>query len=96
LSKTVDTYTLEGFEIGSANSINAEKAAEMLRNGKIDLLVTDNNLLKYDYIVRRAAADFNVPMILNGRLGKAIAEAANAKTTVYDLREYWRSRGADK
>jgi len=28
-------------------------------------------------------------MILNGRLGKAIAEAANAKTTAYDLREYW-------
>jgi len=96
LSKSVDTYTLEGFEIGSANSINAENAAEMLSNGKIDLLVTDNNLLKYDYIVRRTAADFNVPMILNGRLGKAIAEAANAKTTVYDLREYWRSKGADK
>ena len=96
LSKSVDTYTLEGFEIGSANSISAKKAAEMLSNGRIDLLVTDNNLLKYDYIVRRTAADFNVPMILNGRLGKAIAEAANAKTTVYDLREYWRSRGADK
>ena len=96
LSKSVDTYTLEGFEIGSANSINAEKAAEMLSNGKIDLLVTDNNLLKYDYIVRRVAADFNVPMILNGRLGKAIAEAANAKTTAYDLREYWRSKGAYK
>ena len=96
LSKSVDTYTLEGFEIGSANSINAENAAEMLSNGKIDLLVTDNNLLKYDYIVRRTAADFNVPMILNGRLGKAIAEAANAKTTVYDLREYWRSKGAYK
>ena len=96
LSKSVDTYTLEGFEIRSANSINAENAAEMLSNGKIDLLVTDNNLLKYDYIVRRTAADFNVPMILNGRLGKAIAEAANAKTTVYDLREYWRSKGAYK
>ncbi|MFP3278945.1 MAG: carbamoyl-phosphate synthase (glutamine-hydrolyzing) large subunit [Candidatus Micrarchaeota archaeon] len=89
LSKSVDTYTLEGFEIGSAKSINAEKAAEMLRNSKIDMLVTDNNLRRYDYIVRRAAADFNVPMILNGRLGKAIAEAANAKTTAYDLREYW-------
>jgi len=96
LSKSVDTYTLEGFEIGSAKSIKAEKAAEMLRNNKIDMLVTDNDLRRYDYIVRRAAADFNVPMILNGRLGKAIAEAANAKTTAYDLREYWSSRSPGK
>ncbi|MFP3288854.1 MAG: hypothetical protein RXO35_00230 [Candidatus Micrarchaeota archaeon] len=74
--------------------INSTASQERMK--EIALRLTDNNLRRYDYIVRRAAADFNVPMILNGRLGKAIAEAANEKTTAYDLREYWSSRSPDK
>ncbi|MBT4409413.1 MAG: carbamoyl-phosphate synthase (glutamine-hydrolyzing) large subunit [Bacteroidetes bacterium] len=54
--------------------------AEYIKNGLIDLVINiPKNLsqgeLKNDYIIRRSAIDFNVPLITNARLAEAFINA---------------------
>jgi len=55
-------------------------AYTMLRNKEIDLVINipkdlTENELKNDYIIRRAAVDFNIPLITNARLASAFIYA---------------------
>jgi len=83
-------YTLSEVYINGAESINKEKAEELVRGKKIEIIVTDGYLKKIDYNIRRLAVDYNIPLILNGRLGEEISKALleSDSLTFYEISEY--------
>lgn len=51
-------------------------ASELLRNKQVDLVINipknmSSEELQNDYIIRRSAIDFNIPLITNARLASA-------------------------
>ncbi|AFZ71212.1 carbamoylphosphate synthase large subunit [Caldisphaera lagunensis DSM 15908] len=81
-------YTIDELGI-SGKELNYEKAYEMTLNKKIDLIITDGFLIEKDYKIRRTAADLNIPIILNGKLGKEISMAMKEnKYTFYENKAY--------
>ncbi len=85
-----DLMTLKGAEAGDGEVKSAEEAIDAMREGKVGMLVTQDDLRSTDYSVRRTAADLNIPMVLNFRLAKALAAAFKDRhISVKELREYW-------
>ncbi|QKQ99627.1 carbamoyl-phosphate synthase (glutamine-hydrolyzing) large subunit [Metallosphaera tengchongensis] len=81
---TLDVLPLPGFEMSTR-----DEAVEMMAKKEIELLVTNGYLKSIDYKVRRAAADFNVPLILNGRLGREVSGAmVSNELTFYEIERY--------
>ncbi|MEM3971706.1 MAG: carbamoyl-phosphate synthase (glutamine-hydrolyzing) large subunit [Saccharolobus sp.] len=84
-------YTLSDLQIKGADIIDKTKAEELVRNKKVEIIVTDGYLKKIDYNIRRSAVDYNIPIILNGRLGeevsKGLLEQLNS-LTFYEITEY--------
>ena len=78
-----------------ANGINAEivywpldtrkpNAAEVLKSGKVDLVINipktfQEDELTNDYIIRRTAVDYKIPLITNRQIVMRLAEALNEK-----------------
>jgi carbamoyl-phosphate synthase large subunit len=65
-------------------------AYEMIRNRQIDLVINipkdlSEEELDNDYTIRRAAVDFNVPLITNARLASAFIYAIS-RYTMDDLK----------
>jgi carbamoyl-phosphate synthase large subunit len=95
LSKWFDVKTISGSELESFDSISQEKAVELMRLHKAGIVVTEGSHIGSDYVVRRGAADLNVPLVLNGRLGLALAEAMGRKgfgtesLECSEMGEYW-------
>ncbi len=89
-SKTLAVNTLEGASIGNLPQISQSKADSMLRSKKIDLVVTDGAMIDIDYNLRRRAAEMNVPLVLNGRLGAMLASQLNSRFTFEEMGEYWK------
>ncbi len=84
-----DLCTLEGASVDNLHSISLDEAVHMLKGGKIDLVVTNGNMMEKDYAIRRTAADINLPMILNGRLADRVLGAFSEKKLTYlELSEY--------
>jgi len=55
---------------------------------KVGLVITDGRMPEVDYELRRTAADMNVPLVLNGRLGREVAEAIKRNEMSFlELRE---------
>jgi len=88
LGKRLDLYTLDFANI-SGNKLSAKGAVEKMKNGGIDLIITDSNMINYDYEIRRLAVDMNIPIVLNGRLGSELAKAFTEKASIKELKEYW-------
>ncbi|BCU71407.1 carbamoyl-phosphate synthase (glutamine-hydrolyzing) large subunit [Stygiolobus caldivivus] len=86
----VVTYTLQGAEIEGVESVGIKEAITLIRDRKVDIVVTDGYLKKLDYEVRRIAVDYNVPIILNGRLGAEITKSFSIqdRLTFKELKEY--------
>ncbi|BBD71750.1 carbamoyl phosphate synthase large subunit [Sulfodiicoccus acidiphilus] len=80
---TLDLIPLDGLEL-----IERERAIQMIREGKVEMLMTDGYEIKMDYDVRRTAADFNVPLVLNGRLALELSKAFREELTFYETRAY--------
>lgn len=64
-------------------------AYDLIKEGKVDLVINipktlENKDLNNDYSIRRAAVDFNVPLITNARLASAFIYAIS-KYTLEDL-----------
>ncbi len=92
LSRYADVYTLNVAKVSSAKEISVIDALSMLKAGSIDLLVTDNYIKDVDYEIRRLAADLNIPLILNGRLGCEVSFSFSKLSeglTFREMREYW-------
>lgn len=87
----LNVFTIDTFAVENAQIISMEKAMELVRTKKVEIIITDGYLKQYDYSIRRNSVDFNIPLILNGRLGaevsKAIAKVWD-KLTFNEITEY--------
>ncbi|PMP87978.1 MAG: hypothetical protein C0172_03630, partial [Caldisphaera sp.] len=81
-------YTID--ELGIYGKVlNYWEAEKIILNKEIDLIITDGYLIDKDYKIRRNAVDLNIPIILNGKLGKEISLAIKEKkNTYYENKEY--------
>ncbi|AEB94404.1 MAG: carbamoyl-phosphate synthase (glutamine-hydrolyzing) large subunit [Metallosphaera sp.] len=81
--------TLEHFEVSGFDVISPDIALNMIGRGEIDLIVTNGYMKSFDYKIRRLAVDLNVPIVLNGRLGREISHAMiKNEMTFYEMRRY--------
>ena len=79
--------TVKGMEAGE-NAMDYSEAVKLIASRKVGLVITDGYMPLVDYDLRRTAADMNVPLILNGKLGKEIAIAINrGEMTIIELKE---------
>ncbi|QGR19491.1 carbamoyl-phosphate synthase (glutamine-hydrolyzing) large subunit [Stygiolobus azoricus] len=84
------TYTIQGAEIEGIESVDVKEAISLIKDRKVDIVVTDGYLKKLDYEVRRIAVDYNIPLILNGRLGNEVTRSFSIqdKLTFNEVKEY--------
>ncbi|MBB5252322.1 carbamoyl-phosphate synthase (glutamine-hydrolyzing) large subunit [Sulfurisphaera ohwakuensis] len=81
-------YTLSEASIGIEEK-NINDIIELIKNRKVEIVVTDGYLKHIDYEVRRIAVDYNIPIILNGRLGAEVTRAfSHPNVTYYEISEY--------
>ncbi len=89
--------TLEGCEPrgGYESVLTLREAVSMVRSGGIGLVFTTGYTPERDYIVRRAAADYSVPLVLDARLARELAQSILSHTSgglrleARELSEYW-------
>lgn len=89
LGNGFNIYTLEKNAAKNTVSIGQDEAVEYIRNKKIGAVFSEGRIPEYDYRIRRACADFNVPLILDADLGLALSENFKVKTEAKELRSYW-------
>ncbi len=92
IGKLLDVVTIEDYPIKGARQVSKGKALDMIRAGKIGIVMTDNDMSGKDYMLRRQAVDLNVPLVLNGRLAAKLAEAFNeydGYTEAKEMKEYY-------
>jgi len=80
--------TLDRMSVRGAEKLDESKIVDLLRGGKIDMVITDGYEIDKDYQIRRTAADFNVPLILNGKLGYEVARSLTTELTFYETKAY--------
>ncbi|MDK2868960.1 MAG: carbamoyl-phosphate synthase large subunit [Pyrococcus sp.] len=89
----IKTYSIDG-SIGEIE-ISKQEAVNMIKEGKIDIVITTGYAKDKDYEIRRLAADLNVPLVLDANLALELAKAIEWKTKtqeefeIKELREYW-------
>ncbi len=81
--------TLSNAEACDAESLSVKEAVAKMKTKEIDMVITDGNTRDIDYDVRRAAADLNVPLVLNGRLAEKLADAMKYSDVTYsEMKDY--------
>jgi carbamoyl-phosphate synthase large subunit len=96
LSKLFPVYTLEGLDTWG-EIIKEEEALKLMNDGKIEMVVTDGAVHERDYLTRRRAADLNLPLVLNARLGKELSRAIlYGETDIDEMRQYWKKSKAPR
>ena len=84
----LQVYTLKEASIGIEEK-EVKEVIDLLRDRKVEIVVTDGYLKQIDYEVRRIAVDYNIPVILNGRLGAEVTRAFSyPNVTYYEISEY--------
>lgn len=86
--------TVEDMEVDGVDALSAERAKEAVVSGKVGLVLTTGYAPQKDYALRRAAADMNVPLVLDGKLALFLAEAlkwlhGGGELEARDMKEYW-------
>ncbi len=87
LKGLIDVFTVEDYPIANAQSISSADALNMIEKGKVGIVMTDNDLKKKDFGIRRQAVDFNIPLVLNGRLASQLSDAFVKSTDFNDVKE---------
>ncbi|MEM0154644.1 MAG: carbamoyl-phosphate synthase (glutamine-hydrolyzing) large subunit [Methanothrix sp.] len=86
----LDLYGLEGYESDASDILMSRKEAlDAIKNRTIDIVFTEGHIPESDYWIRRACADFNIPIVLNSKLGLRLAGAFGVKTEAKELKDYW-------
>ncbi|QXJ29877.1 carbamoyl-phosphate synthase (glutamine-hydrolyzing) large subunit [Saccharolobus shibatae] len=83
-------YSISELPLRGIETIDKTKAEELVRAKKVEIVVTDGYLKKFDYNIRRTAVDYNIPVILNGRLGYEVSKAFldYDSLTFFEISEY--------
>ncbi|EZQ04854.1 carbamoyl phosphate synthase large subunit [Candidatus Acidianus copahuensis] len=84
----MEVVSLQGSSVWE-EELESSAALALIVNGKVGLLITDGYLKPIDYAIRREAVDYNVPVILNGRLGKEITKALFKTNITYYEKSYY-------
>ncbi len=87
-------FTVEGMGVDGFEELPAERVEQLEAAGRIGLVVTTGYAPHRDYRIRRLAADLNIPLVLDARLGEKLAEAIlwhkrGGVLEVREMREYW-------
>ncbi|MEM1620121.1 MAG: carbamoyl-phosphate synthase (glutamine-hydrolyzing) large subunit [Fervidicoccaceae archaeon] len=89
----VETLTLEEAEVQGLERVNRAKALGLLAERRVGLVLTSGHAPSLDYKIRRAAADLNVPLVLDSHLAAELARAMMSldltDIEVRELSEYW-------
>ncbi|MDE1768743.1 MAG: ATP-grasp domain-containing protein, partial [Candidatus Micrarchaeota archaeon] len=93
LSESMTVSTLEDAPMHNHPTIAKAKALEMIHKGNIDLVITNNDMRAIDYEIRRSAADLNIPLVLNARLGLELAKSISAPMDYEEMKSYWKANG---
>ncbi|MCL4373381.1 MAG: carbamoyl-phosphate synthase large subunit [Candidatus Marsarchaeota archaeon] len=78
LSRDFDIMTIGGAYAINARKLSINSALEAI--DRLSLVITNGSIKNFDYKIRRKAVDSNIPIILNGRLGSALAGAISKYT----------------
>ncbi|WP_394326657.1 hypothetical protein [Thermococcus piezophilus] len=82
-----EVFTLED-ALSIGKPISKEKAIALMKNSKIDLVMTSGYAKGRDYKVRRTAVDLNVPVVLDANLAYELSKAfAWAKKNSFEIKE---------
>ncbi|MEM3791276.1 MAG: carbamoyl-phosphate synthase (glutamine-hydrolyzing) large subunit [Candidatus Micrarchaeaceae archaeon] len=84
--KEFAVFSLEGY--GKGKGVKKKEAIEKLKSGEIDLVITSGYMKEIDYEIRRTAADFNVPLILDSKLGLELSKSFGEELEVKEYSEY--------
>lgn len=91
-SSEYNVFTLED-SLRHGDTLGKEEAVELMKLGKIDLVITSGYAKDKDYKIRRTAVDLNIPIVLNANLGyelsKAFVWARKNCFEVKELSEYY-------
>ena len=95
-----EPLTIEGMEADGLPAVPATRAVEMIKAGEVGLVLTTGYAPAKDYAVRRAAVDFNTPIVLDARLARRLAQAMHRlrgphALEALELRDYWRLDGGE-
>ena len=86
-------YTVEGMEADGAEPLPMEQALRLIREGSIGIVMTTDYAPERDYSLRRLAVDLGVPVVLDARLARMLAEAISRLSIedleALELRDYW-------
>ena len=84
--------TMEGIPYIYGDEYDEKKILEMIKERKIDLLMTTGYAKEKDYRIRRLAADMNIPLILEENLALELARSLlwikSNKFEIKEMREY--------
>jgi len=89
---------LEGSWIPShAEPVESHELTKLLREDRVGLVLTTDGNPGIDYEIRRAAADFNIPLVLDSSLSQALASAFDEIREIesleaLELSAYWKTR----
>lgn len=75
IGKAADTLSSLGLDVWYLRELNDSKALALLKEGEADMVIATGYAPHFDYGLRRAAADLNVPLVLNSNLALELAEA---------------------
>ncbi len=84
----VKVLTLKGQYSVNASEISVEDALDMIRQGKLDMIVTHGDIRSFDFRVRRLAVDMNVPLVLNARLGVALGKSISLYKSIANIAKH--------
>ncbi|MBW9141274.1 MAG: carbamoyl-phosphate synthase (glutamine-hydrolyzing) large subunit [Candidatus Aramenus sp.] len=85
----LEVQTLSGFEADGFEGKSEKELVKEITSGKVDLVVTNGYLKGVDYELRRTAVDYNVPIVLNARLGYELSRSFTLSSlTFYEMRAY--------
>jgi carbamoyl-phosphate synthase large subunit len=90
LSNNINVTTIDIAPMHNHKTMDIDKALDLINRNAIDMVITSNGMQDLDYSVRRSAVDMNIPLVLNARLGRALANSMFIKNIDFaEMKEYW-------
>jgi len=91
-----NVVTVEGFEVNGLKALCVDKVLDLMKQGKVGLVMTTGYAIDGDYVIRRTAADLAIPLVLNHVLAAELSSAISAlsrgliRLEVKEMSYYWR------
>ena len=87
-SKFTEVKSVSGLGLGRFTEMAKEEAIAAMRSKRIGFVATEGAHMGDDYLIRRAAVDMNIPIVLNGKLAYELAKAIGAEGSEFSNPDY--------